>query len=390
MMICFFLRTTTVLALVSTAAVSLAAQVQTVDITPQATFGEPFSSLVGVRALADGRLLIADRIERHVSYLDFDAGTVQQIGREGGGPGEYSSPIGLFALPNGETLLADIGNTRITTISANGSIGTSIPMIRQESDMMFIRPQGTDDRGRIYFSTSGVRMAGPDAHAAPADSAPILRLDPATDRFDTVGMVAVPRGRRSGTAPMRLQGGMSVRVAGSMPGPYAAQDEWSVHGDGTVVVARANGYRLDRYTPDGRHHTGAETPYAPVRVTRAVKEAWADAQTQNVVAFRTDGGNGQSMRMSRPNVDEVEFPEYLPAVARDGVMVTTTGDVWVRRSVEPNRRPSYDVFDGSGRLMRRVELGPRRRVVGFGNGVMYAVATDEGDLQWLERYAVTN
>ena len=49
--------------------------------------------------------------------------------------------------------------------------------------------------------------------------------------------------------------------------------------------------------------------------------------------------------------------------------------------------PTYDVFDRTGTLVKKVSLNPSSRVIGFGKGVVYVVRTDEDDLQYLQRYA---
>jgi hypothetical protein len=49
--------------------------------------------------------------------------------------------------------------------------------------------------------------------------------------------------------------------------------------------------------------------------------------------------------------------------------------------------PVYDVFGVDGRLVRRVSFPAKTKLVGFGQGTVYAVRTDEDDLQYLERYA---
>jgi hypothetical protein len=44
------------------------------------------------------------------------------------------------------------------------------------------------------------------------------------------------------------------------------------------------------------------------------------------------------------------------------------------------------VFDGTGRLSRRISLDGDRTILGFGPGAVYVARTDEDDLQWIERY----
>ena len=48
---------------------------------------------------------------------------------------------------------------------------------------------------------------------------------------------------------------------------------------------------------------------------------------------------------------------------------------------------AFDVFDARGNRVRTVVLPEGRRLVGFGKRTLYAVYSDDNDLQWLERYS---
>jgi hypothetical protein len=89
-----------------------------------------------------------------------------------------------------------------------------------------------------------------------------------------------------------------------------------------------------------------------------------------------------------------EFAETKPPFVATGfgvansVLGTPDGEVWVLRTRPAGDKvPSYDVFDGSGNLVRQVTLSPNTRVIGFGKGTVYAVRSDEDDLQYLQMYA---
>jgi len=353
-------------------------------------FPESFSRVVGVRELRDGRVLIADGLEKHVSYISFDSGTLQKIGREGEGPGEYSQPNGLFPLPNDGTLLTDIGNMRLTEIDRGGTLTESWPMMRPDASgaTLFIRPGGTDAKGGVYFSNAGLVMRGPGASSAPSDSTPLLRFDPADQSIDTAAMLfqdLTPS--RGGNTAMRVAGGGSFRVAGGFPRPFSPRDGWAVTDDGRVAVVRSVGYRVDWFGPKHTSTNGPAITYDPVRITSAEKNAWADRMSQAAMAIRVGGNASQTMRMERPNPDEVEFPEFMPPFDAEDVFVTPDGNVWVRR-YQPNndQRPLFDVFDARGQRVKQIRFPAGREVVGFGNKVVYVVAIDEDDLQWLERY----
>ncbi|MCZ6915629.1 MAG: hypothetical protein O7I93_02530 [Gemmatimonadetes bacterium] len=359
---------------------------------PDATFPDPFTSIVGLRELSDGQLLLADRTERHVSFIDFASGRIDQVGRQGGGPGEYEMPTGLFAWPDDGALLVDLANTRVTRITAGGRLDKSWPIL--SSTGVFLNPSATDGEGRVYYSSAGSFRAGPGA-PPPSDSMPVVRWDPATDVHDTVAMLySQPRittsGGGGGGFTVRTGAGGAMRLSGLRRQPFRAVDAWGVSLGGDVAVVRATDYRVDWYR--GTNVTsGPSIDYEPIRINQAEQEAWADGQagqTMTMMVLGGSGGGGRTMQTPRPDLDEVDFPDVKPPFQSTGTRVTPDGEVWVRRHQRHDaERPLYDVFDAGGELIKQVRLPAGRTIVGFGRGVVYAVSVDEDDLQWLERYA---
>ena len=360
---------------------------------PDATFREPFTRIVGLREFSDGRILLADRTERHLSFIDFATGAIDQVGRQGGGPGEYEMPTALFPWLDDGALLVDMANTRMTRITSAGRLDESWPIM--SSTGRFINPSTTDEQGRVYYSGAGSFMMGPGA-PPPSDSQPVVRWDPATDVHDTVAMLFSPpritagRGGGSGGFSVRTGSGGAMRMSGMRRQPFRPVDAWSVAPNGDVVVVRATDYRVDWYH-GGSVTSGPANAYEPIRITQAEKEAWADGQTGQTMTMMVvggSGGGGQTLETPRPNLDEVDFPDVKPAFQAAGTSVTPDGELWVRRYQRHDaERPLYDVFDEHGELIKQVRLAAGRTIVGFGSGAVYTVAVDEDDLQWLERYA---
>jgi hypothetical protein len=83
-----------------------------------------------------------------------------------------------------------------------------------------------------------------------------------------------------------------------------------------------------------------------------------------------------------------DLPDYEPAFTTGAARADADGHVWVRTSARRKGvvgGPIYDVIDGDGRLIDRVQLQPGRQIVGFGpHGVVYLTARDERGA-WLER-----
>jgi hypothetical protein len=349
---------------------------------PDASYSEPFSSIVGLRELGDGRVIVSDRLELAVRVVDFESGAVQEIGHAGQGPGEYQMPGELFPLPNGSTLLVDFGNMRMTVIAPDGRLVESASMITP--DGRFINPAGTDGRGRVYFEMLelGSGSGGTDV----PESAPLARLDRSTGQIDTVGVLE--RKLPLQASGSRTSGGRAWR--GLQRTVFPSADSWAVGSDGRVAVARCAEYRVEWLLEDGRSMVGPRIEYEPVPVTDADKEAWADRMSRSTAVMMMAGGGGRSggraVNLPRPDPDEVEWPEFKPPFPREAVSVTPEGEAWVRRHTAYGEPQTYDVFNASGERVKQVILPEGRTVVGFGRGTLYTFWMDEDELQWLERY----
>jgi len=347
--------------------------------TPNAAFVEPFSSVAGLRELRDGRLIVADRIEQRVVLVDIAGATQTDLGRRGEGPGEYEMPGALFALPDDSTLMMDMLNRRFTLIQPDGKLSTAtIPLRHPDGFPIF--PRGIDRHGRIYFDLAGMMMPGLE-ETATSGIAPLLRWDPGSGAVDTLGTVNFPPMPGS-TGP----GEMRISIGGGTP--YAGRDEWAVTPDGRVGIARYAPYRLEWVSAGGAPVAGPVVPYKPVPVTKDEKDSWADAMTSRGLMVEVENGRRRVRRPPRPDIDRQTWPKEMPPFLSGGARATPEGELWIERA-QPAKEPrrTYDVFDASGRLSRQVVLPDDRRLIGFGNGVLYAVRVDQDDLEWLERYS---
>lgn len=360
---------------------------------PTAEFEEPFSRVSGLRELSDGRLIVSDQRDKIVQLVDLRAGTARKISREGAGPGEYALPTALFPMPNDQTLLVDLQNRRFLMIKPDGTpgetisppqLGTGGPGGVQIGGL--VNPRGVDSRGRLYFQDLGIRPGGESP-----ESVAVLRWATGTTSVDTVAWVRGPRttmattgGGGSGPQGVRLTVGMGV--------VWAPLEAWSVSADGMVARVLPDPYRVYWYGPNRRATAGPPVPYAPLRVTEADKEEYRAQQRANpptMIMMGGGGGGGGGGRAVAPQLPEPTFAETKPPFTGNAsVLATPEGEVWVLRTRRAGDKvPVYDVFDGAGRLARKVALSPGSRVVGFGRNSVYVVRTDEDDLEYIQRYA---
>lgn len=349
-----------------------------------AAFEDGLGSMRGVRELDDGRVLIADGFGAAVIAW-MPGGGADTLTNTGQGPEEYRTPDGLFPLPNGATLLVDLGNARLTRIEADLSFGETWPIARggPNTGMTMMIPVGTDREGGIYFQQRLDGMAGI------SDSAAVVRFDPATGETSEVGRVRLAEQTRveSGNANNR-----SVNIR---PVPFSNQDAWNVAWDGRVAVARADGYRLEWLDRAGGITRGPGIPYEPVRVRRVDREEWLDGLGGGLRVEATDDGSGMRMSMSRApsgssNADpsDFEWADVKPVIPAGAVAVDAEGRAWVRRHVPAGEAHLYDVFDAGGQRVAQVELPEERRLVTFGAKSAYLVRSDDFGFAWLEKYPI--
>jgi len=351
---------------------------RTVLSKPDATFPEPFSSVAGLRELADGRVVLSDRLEQTVAILSLAAGDLTPVGRRGQGPGEYTMPGALFAWPGDSSLLFDLGGMRGLAIAPSGAVGRTVTL---QSGGLPVMPQGVDERGRVYARPPIMTTPG----GARPDSTAVVRFTSAEAPADTIAWLPAI-GTAGGFAVRRAGGGGAGGVPALRMTPYAPEDGWAVAPDGRVALVRAAEYQVEWITPDGRRTVGPRLPYTPVRIGKAEKEEWANSMGDRVMVMRTPQGS-QTMRPPRPNIDEQDWPETKPPFVSGGIRVSPEGELWIPVSQPAGAKTAlYDVVDARGRRIRQVLLPEGRRLVGLGKGTLYAVSRDADDLEWLERY----
>ena len=357
---------------------------------PDAESREPFTAITSVRELPGGKVLVADATDKVVQLVDLASGSVTRVGREGRGPGEYSLPTSLIPLPNGTTLIQDPLNRRFLVVGADGKPGGFADFPPSPSGgggpgggpgiMVGGVNSRADARGRLYFQAPPFSFET----GTQLDSIPVLRWDRASPRLDTVAYYRLPAGSASMT---RRGGDVNVRIGGGTK-VFAPAEAWAVTGDGRVARVIPSPYRVIWYDGPARASAGPVQAYTPIKVGEAEKEREREARRRArpmMIAIGPGGGGGAAP--PNPQMPEPEFEETMPPFGQTGVLGTPDGEVWVlRHRPASDKNPSYDVFDRTGALVKKVVLEPNSRVVGFGQGTVYVARSDEDDLQYLQRF----
>jgi hypothetical protein len=357
------------------------------------TAAEPFSNATAVQELRDGRVLVADAKERVLSIVNFESGgEVKQLGRNGSGPNEYASAQTLLRGRGDTILLLDFPARRVLRIAPNGTLagtqvfdmspGDTLPGEKPLGDRISSAPRYTDANGAMYFEVGYIdqvkRGVRPERLLARWD--PVTR---ASKRMATINAWYPDKSSR-------------------WRAPFMYQDLWAVAPDGRVARVVPVDYHVEWYKDGALVARGAPVPYTPVRVTKDDRDAWyrARASQGGVGRAQMTGppptpGSEQKDRapVSRPpGFTDADFPDVKPPFVEDYVgrsmLVTNEGEVWVMRAPAFDAKTTEaDVFDGAGKLVRRLSMPSTYRVAGVGKSSLYMIRTDDDGLQWLERYA---
>jgi hypothetical protein len=372
------------------AASSAVAQVPTRTYTkPDVEYAEPFSQIVGIRELSNGRVMVADSRDKILQIIDFKGGTPKKIGREGSGPGEWLMLSRLLALPGDTTILPDQRNSRLLVIAPDGAPVRTISPAANPNVPAGVRLGGggftgarfVDAQGRLYYQETSFSFGGSGPAAMP-DSNPVLRYDIRTQATDTVAYLKVPP---RGPAQTQTSGGATVSMAA--PLPFAPVNAWGVTPDGRVVVAHAADYHIELISGRGPGVIGPKVQYTPLPVNAAEKKAYLDEQ-KALAGQRRIVVNGVPTA-APPPPEPTEWPATKPPFAGNSVYTTPAGEIWIVRNRAANDLiPTVDVFNGEGRNIARVVLPKGTSLAGFGAKSVYLYRTDDDGLQYLQRYAM--
>jgi hypothetical protein len=223
-----------------------------------------------------------------------------------------------------------------------------------------------------YFTTRDGLSPG-RAGERKVDSAALVRFDAARQHYDTITFI---RGQESRVVQAQEHMQMTQVVSGS------PADEWGVLPDGHVVVVRGSPYRVEWYGTDGRVTRGPSYRIPAIAFTQAEKDSIIARAKRSAGSVGMVGGPSMSATDAT-----FQFADSKAAFAPNDVIVSPHGQVWVARtSPFGSTGTTYDIFNQAGDRVDRVLLTGHARVVGFGNGVAYAMIRGANGQVSLARY----
>jgi len=336
-----------------------------------ATLPEPFSFVVAVRELSDGRVLIGDRIEVRVVVANFATGTVRQVGRRGQGPEEFSAVRYLHPLAGDTTLLVDRTARRWHLLHADQivrPIPPDHPAFLATNGLVY----GADARGAL-LAHADVPFERMNPAATRLDSTILLRVAFATGVTDTMARHAPHNAR------IEIGGTPDRRSIGIYSQFLDAAEDALLFADGWLAIARLNPYRVDWRSPDGSWTRGAPLPFQAIRVTDREKD---------VYLYRREVATGRTI-VARP---ETRWPATIPPFEGSPIQDTPLlalpdGRLLIARTPSADHPETrYDVVDRRGRLVMQLTMLESERIVGAGRRGLYVAALSDDGLERVRRH----
>lgn len=393
---------------------------------------EPWSTIVSVRALPGGRVLVNDVIGRKVVLLDSTLAKVAVVADTTPATSTaYSGRIASLIPYRGDsTLFVDPQSMSMMVVDPNGKMTRVMALPRSEDagalGGILGASAGLDAKGRlVYRAPFRFFRGGPPTPGAgglpqmptPPESAMIVRVDLTSRRSDTVGVIRIPKVNMQ--VSQDEKGNMRIT---SEVNPLPIVDDWAVLPDGSIAFVRGQDYHVDFVNADGSKTSAPKIPFEWQRLTDEDKVAFIDsvkaarerlaasqpaptpagapaggAPVPNagpqrvVIQMGPDGGRGGGAGFNGQAqlnfVTPSELPDYKPPFFANSVRADAEGNIWVRTI--PTKQlpggPVYDVINREGKLVDRVQVPASRTIIGFGpDGAVYLVSRD-GSSMTLER-----
>jgi hypothetical protein len=376
---------------------------------------ERFGTILGVRELPDGSVLVDDAARKQVKMLGPGLALAKVVFDTVRGQPNFYGPriMPLIPYPGDSTLFPTLNSRSLAMLDPRGENARALttPVV---NDVFFLRRGGTDGRGRLFFAGEP-KILSQEVGKPPivSDSTPIVRIDFAARTNDTVAYIARPLWYADAISAANL----ATVQRYFNPDPLRTLDEWAVLADGTLAVVRGHDYRVDFIRPDGSTFSSPKLPFDWRPLSDADKEKMIDSalalrklaartntlvngieklvvwqgtgrgqeagpgterypriDTVNALVSKNNGG-GDMIVLNQPRRKIEEVFDYYPPVRDRAAMADMDDHLWILPTTSKQSKAGelvYDNVNAKGELFQRVRVPLGRYVVGFGrNGTVY-------------------
>ena len=344
------------LILAGTSAVN--AQTRVVEFTEAYRIGDEeagdsifFGNVVSMAVDSEGRLYLTDFIgSKKIQMFSPDGVPIREIGREGGGPGEFEFTPSVHIGP-GDTLYAwETNEYRLTTFSPEDQslVSSNIignPGSRAPRPLRFL---GAMNQGYLMefsvFYTPGSIVQFELGHFAKIVT---WNGNAPDDR-----MAQLPR---ANFVTFEMNSMSGIRFL-----PYSARPHYVLSADQVLYHGMSDAIQLTGSTLEGEDMSEISLPHTPVPVSASERESAA--------------GNIQLEQLRKDLLANI--PEHKPAYVR--LMSDDAGHIWMLLSKPENEQTStWLVINDAGETVANAQVPNGMRLIAVRGGRAYGTQVDE-------------
>ena len=351
----------------------------TLEIGGGADASSDLAGVVAAVRLGDGRVAIAEQSTRSIKLFDARGRFIRAIGRQGGGPGEFSA-ITRLELLRGDTLAAYDGLRGVLAV-----FDTSGRLVRTS---------------RLVTGMGGLQLQG-----ILADGTMILArgYNPMFSRTsklerDSISYVAATHGAASLDTIATVAGSEMYLYAGGTfssrnPLPFGRTSLIGVQTD-RFAVATGDSWEVQLRAPSGQVREIHRLRQQPTAVTKAdiarYKKDYAD-RMRGVRTQAAGGGGPPPAAQATMLADRLKMLEVVPFpqthAPYDSLLVGPGDELWIRSAGPPSDAPrTWVVLARSGAAVGTVTVPAGLRLLDIGPTFVVAVRRDEDDVEHVGVY----
>lgn len=313
-----------------------------------------------------GGVYVFDRQVPALRHYDHEGRFLGTLGREGAGPGEYRTIVGIAVTGDGRLMVHDAQNRRINFYTPDGTPAGQWPL----NSGLFTRQSLTvDSLDQVY-----VKVATPPRPGDPFPTG-LIHLDAKGRLIDTV------------YAP-RIAGEPTFTGA-----PLATRKVWTFHPSCGTVVGVNRSYEFEIRRPDGSV-TRVVRNHEPLKLSEDEWEAYEARRRWEIADEGPSPEHAEATPRTKPAYRSFHFGrdcriwvrKYMPVVSRPTEYPTRAG----AKPELPFEEPvGFDVFEPDGDYLGAVMVPGRTTIRWFGSDLFYGTRFGENDEQYVVRLRLT-
>lgn len=312
-----------------------------ISVGESGTDDEVFSETIFMAVDEKEILYVIDMRLNNIKVFNASGDYTRTIAKQGQGPGELNMPTGIQITLNGELMVEEVLNRRLSFFTPEGKFLRSISTADKTSlGGLILGPEGNMVGREIVMEENKMWWV-------------IKKYNQDLDELFTVDRVEFPN---------PLQGKMN---------PFELMIVFDIDPQGNIIYGISKEYEIKFLSPEGKHTKSITKKYKPIKIT--------DKDKKEILNRIPETGT--------INLKErIEFPKNYPAF--QSFTLDEKERIFVRTFQKGKEEGEYmvDIFDSEGCFISQIPL--KINPVLWKNNKLYSIEESEQGLILIKRYKV--